>query len=353
MWPGQQPNGDQNAPNPYQQGQGQNAQQQPNPYQQPGPGYPQQGQQGYPQPNPYQQGQPPQGRPPQPNPYAQQPGQQMPGQPWPPQGAPGGPQGPGGGGGGGMSKAAVIAVSAAAAVIAIAVGGFFLFQSGDDSEDTAADKKPAQSSKKQTAGQEKSKDGSDPVHPGWQAVLSDKYYTAFDVPKSAGWKVNPQAVQYVIENDKTKKPVLVMSGTAGFKDKFCEDSPLAVVGTKGAKGSKSDKEAAEVAAANFAIGGFDQKQKGKLTKSGGKPFTNEHGVHGYAASAVVTGAPKKHGCSPTAGKVVTAAFANEHGERVVWVHSTAAGVDGEVPDATIKQMIASLRPYEEPSGTRG
>ncbi|MBO8200512.1 hypothetical protein [Streptomyces smyrnaeus] len=375
MWPGQQqPGGEQNPqqPNPYQQpGYGQ-----PNPYQQPGYGQQPPGQQpGHGQPPAGQPGygqQPPTGQPgygPQQGapsyPYGQQPG--GPGQSgqWGPADMPGGPQSPkgGGSGGGGRKKTVVISIVAAVAVVAATVAGVVVLGGDDDSgKKNEADKsaspsvktKPEKSEDADPGGGGKaSKDPSDPVVPGWQTVVNPKWYSAFDVPDSKDWTLASQGTITGFESDKGKV-LVAMSAPAYYKDNWCKESSRAAVGTKGGQGSKNTKEAARIAAGNFAIAGYDQKQKGTLKVSKAKPFKNKHGIKGHTATAKVTGAPKADKCATSAGKVVTASWINSNGDLAIWVLYTDAGVKDELPDATIKKIMGSLRTYDgggnEPRG---
>ncbi|MCT2593994.1 hypothetical protein LHJ74_29490 [Streptomyces sp. N2-109] len=349
MWPGdQQSGGEQNPqqPNPYQQpGYQQPGYQQPNPYQQPSYGYPPQA--GPEQPNPYQQPVPDQGAYQQPGPGAQQWGATtMPGGPQPPQG------------GGGKSRTTVIAiVSALAVIIAAVVTGVFLLQ--DDKKEDKADDPAKSPSAKESPGKsakpdpkpspEESKDPGDPVVPGWQSVINPKHYSAFDVPETEDWNVASQGTITGFTDDKKPEDLLVaMSAPAYFKEDWCKSSNRAIVGTKGGQGSKNTKEAAEIAASNWAIAAYDQKQKGTLKETGGKSFSNEHGIKGHTATATLTGAPKNGKCGASAAKVVTISWINANDDLAIWVFLTDAGVKDEVPDATIKKMMNSLRSYGEP-----
>ncbi|UNS95704.1 hypothetical protein MMF93_03775 [Streptomyces tubbatahanensis] len=379
MWPGQQqPGGEQNPgeSNPYQQP----GYQQPNPYQQPGygqqpsgqpgygqqpagqPGYGQQpaGQPGYgqqpaEQPGYGQHGQP--GQPP--YPYGQQPGAAGSGQ-WGPAGVPGAPQAPKGGGGGDRKKTVIISAVVAVAVAAAAVTGFMVFGGDDDGKKDEADKsasptaeKPKKTEKADPGGggggEDDAKDPSEPVVAGWQTVINPKWYSAFDVPDTDDWTVESQGTITGFEDDKGKV-LVAMSAPAYYKDNWCKESSRAAVGTKGGQGSKNTKEAAKIAAGNFVIAGYDQKQKGTLKVSKPKAFENEHGIKGHTATATVTGAPKEDKCSTSAGKAVTVSWINTNGDLAIFVLYTDAGVKDELSEATIKKITGSLRNYEAPGG---
>ncbi|WP_181768194.1 hypothetical protein [Streptomyces albidus (ex Kaewkla and Franco 2022)] len=337
MWPQQPPGGEQNPqqPNPYQQP----GSQQPNPYQQPSYGQqpPGQGQ------NPYQQ------------PYGQQPGYgQQAGQQWGQSTLPGGPAGPSGGGK--KSNTTVVAIVSAIAVVAAAVITTVLVVNDDDKKDTAgpdtktsssADPSPGESDGKKPGGGSASKDPADPLVPGWQSVINPKHYSAFDVPKNKDWELASQGTITGFEDDKSGKLLVAMSAPAFYKQDWCERSNRAAVGTKGAQGSRNTKEAAEIAASNFVLAGYDQKQKGTLKESGGKAFKNKQGIKGHIATASVTGAPKKDKCSAD-GKVVAISWLNVNDDLSIWIFLTDANVKDEVPAGTIKKMAASLRSYGEP-----
>ncbi|GAA2067904.1 hypothetical protein GCM10009801_15730 [Streptomyces albiaxialis] len=351
MWPGQQqPGGEQNPqqPNPYQQP----GYQQPNPYQQPAQG---QQQPGYGQPGFGQPGQAPQQG-------YQQPGQS--GQ-WGPASVPGGPQAPQSpkGGGGGNNKTVAISIVAAVAVIGAAVAGFLVLGGGDDDKkDEAKDKKSptaeptsGKKEKKETdpggggGGGGDAKDPSKPQIPGWQTVVNPKWYSAFDVPQTKDWSVESSSVITGFEDDKGKV-LVAMSAPAYYKDDWCKDSSRAAVGTKGAQGSKNTKEAVKIAASNFVLAGYDQKQKGTLKETAPKPFKNKNGIKGHIASAKVTNAPKEDKCATSSGKATAVSWINTNGDLAIWVLYSDADVKDEVPASQIKKMVGSLRNYEAPNG---
>ncbi|MFD7500926.1 hypothetical protein [Streptomyces sp. NPDC059850] len=371
MWPGQQPPGGEQNPqdqNPYQQP----GYQQPNPYQQPGygqqgygqqgnqqPGYGQQGQQ---QPNPYQQPQP--GYPGQPG---QQPGyghpQNQPAHGWnTPSGPAGAPQPPPDK----KKRTATIAIVAAVAVVAAAVITGVVVLNQDDGKDEQAkdDKKPSAPASSSAPAEDPSAGGDEdnpraggdatevkPVIPGWQTVVSPKRHDAFDVP--ANWAVKKPDLSIGFEDDEGN-PLVIMSAPAKYKENACtvkdEDgeeniSGIAGAGTKGAQGAKTEADASKVEAENWVFAGFDQKETGtrKVTKP--KPFKSAHGLKGYTSTATVTGVKKTDKCV-TDGKAVTVTYTDINGDFATWVLYSAKGVKDEVPDATIKKIMSSLRPVE-------
>ncbi|WP_019548810.1 hypothetical protein [Streptomyces sulphureus] len=324
MWPGQQPPGGEQNP------------QQPNPYQQPG----------YGQPNPYQQhgygqqAQPGYGQQDQ-NPYGTNPQ-------WGPASSPG-PQKPSGGKRG--RNTAIAVVAAVAVVAAAVVTGVFVLGGGEDDDEakggapsSTTSASPNQQPTQQPEPQPTKSDGSDPVTPGWQAVVNPKWYSAFDVPKTKDWEVSSPGTITGFEDD-DGKVLVAMSAPAYYKDDWCKSSTRAGVGTKGAQGSKNTKEAARIAAGNFAIAGFDQDQKGSLEQSKPRPFKNKHGIKGHVSTAEITGAPKEDKCSAD-GKVTAVSWINSNDDLAIWVFYSDMNVDDEVPDTTVKKMMASLRSYD-------
>ncbi|MFF1710191.1 hypothetical protein [Streptomyces sp. NPDC058268] len=321
MWPGeQQPGG---GPN-----------QQPNPYQQPG----------------YQQ------------PGYQQPGYQQPA-PWNAPTVPGGPsqapQGNGGGGGGGGSRTKVIAIVAAAAVVvAAAVTGFVVL--GGDKDDSAKPD-PAQSSSAaptRSEGSERGKDrGPKPTIPGWQTVVNPKRGIAFDVPP--GWKLkSADWAGWVAEaDDPEEKPIVAFAAPAYLKEEWCgtdEDrdgatdyTPLAAAGTKGNNGARSTEEAASKDAGLWVYGAFTQPDKKKVSTGAAEPFTTKSGLKGSVVNASSSGVEKKDKCDSD-GKATVFAFKDSEGAFASWSFHGATGVSGEVPDATVRKMLGTVREMKQP-----
>ncbi len=336
MWPGQQqPGGEQNPQDPSR-----------NPYQQPGP----------PQHNPYQQ--------PgyhQPNPYATPPGPTGTAQ-WAAPGAPAGPPVPPDGKG---RRTTVIAISAAVAVVAAAViTGVVVLKDGggkgDEPEPAAKDASPSASApvspSPSAAGPEDNPRAGGEVKPviaGWKVVVNPKRHIAFDVP--AEWDVAPPTAGVTIPDEsdtKDGKLAEAMSGPAYFQRGQCvvknergyEDSySSGITGAKGAQGAKNLQEAAENSAASWAWAMFDQKKKGKFDIGKATPFTSEHGLTGFTATTSANGVPKAHKCS-TDGKAFSVAYKDTSGDFATWIFSGVKGGDGEVPDATIKKIMSTLRP---------
>lgn len=340
MWPGNQPPGGE-----------QNPQDQHNPYQQPG----------YQQPNPYQQpGYQQQ------NPYAQQPGAPGWGAPTVPLGAtrPGPPHGDG-------NRTKIVAIVAALAVVATAgITGFLVL--GGDKDDSAGDapgknvsRSPSTEQQPSTSaptGNPRGDDGEKPLIAGWKTVVNPKWGTAFDVP--ADWTVETPGTFIGFEDEQKGdgSAVVGMSAPAYYKEKWCtsdedkdgrtEDTSLAAAGTKGQQGAKSVEAAARSDSATWAWAGYTDQTKADEKKIViGKPaaFTSKGGVTGSYASSYTQGVVKKGKCDSN-GKATTFAFKNSAGDFVSWTFYGAKGVGDEVPEATIKQIMSTVRLHGEPSG---
>ncbi|MFB7611521.1 hypothetical protein [Streptomyces gardneri] len=373
MWPGQQPPGGEQNPqdqsqNPYQQ----SGYQQPNPYQQPPaqpgypqpptqPGYPQQpAQPGYPQQGYGQQGYPQQPGYQQPNPYQQPtvpqyavPGQAMgPGQP----GAPGP--------GGGKKKSTLVAIVAATAVVVAAgVTGFLVLSEDDDKKPTADGKQPsvaAPSTAPSEAGEpsapplDNPRDGAaqQPTIPGWKVVHNPKYGTLFDVPPE--WEVmKPGLITYFDDEKKPGTPLVTMSSPTRFKKNWCsydvdrngtqETWGLSTAGTKGGQGAKNTSDAARGEAGTWVWGGYAQHMpKSTIKISKPVPYTTKSGLTGSMATATAPGVKKRNKCESD-GKSIAFTFKNTKGDFTTWVLYGPDGVKDELPDATIKQILSTVR----------
>ncbi|WP_435612437.1 hypothetical protein [Streptomyces sp. bgisy159] len=351
MWPGQQPPGGE-----------QNPQAQNNPYQQPG----------YQQPNPYQQ---PGYQ--QPNPYAQQQPQQQPQQPqWGAPTVPGTlqPQPGGGAGGGGGNRTKLVAIIAASAVVVTAgVTGFLVLGGdGDDTDVTGKGQSPSPTatgtaSPEPTApattggANPRSNETEKPTVAGWKVVVNPKWGIAFDVP--ADWEVQSPGVGLGFEWEDDKEPSgygsILMSGAAKYKSKWCsvdsdkdgetEDTPLAVVGTKGASGAKNTDEIAINTPAWWVFGGYTEPDRKSITfDKKATPFKTASGIQGSYAWAQSTNTPQKGKCASD-GKAITFGFKNSNGDFVSWNLHTAKGVKDELPKETILKILSTVRLHGEPT----
>ncbi|OXY91940.1 hypothetical protein [Streptomyces diastatochromogenes] len=345
MWPGEQPPGSGQQHNPYQQP----GSQQPNPYQQPG----------HQQPNPYQQQPNPYGGQ-QPNPYAgQQPnpyaGQQPPApwaQPPAPQPQPGG----------GRTKLVAI-LAAAAVVVAACVTGVLLLggKSDDEARPGPTASSPTSATPSVTDAPRSADDVPKPTVAGWKVVVNPVTGVAFDVP--ADWQVRSKDwITYVTEGTDPQDPdgkfLVGMKAPAVLKAKWCgtdEDrdgktdyTSLANVGTRGNKGAKSTAEVARQDSANWVYGWYTQPDHKKVTTGPVTSYTTASGITGSVATSQSSGVAKRHKCD-TDGKATTFAFKDSDGAMLSWSFFGAKGVSEEVPDATIRKIMRTVRLYDEKS----
>ncbi|WNI26027.1 hypothetical protein [Streptomyces sp. ITFR-16] len=344
MWPGQQPPGGEQNPqdqnqNPYQQPgyQAPNPYQQPASGQQPGYGYPQQGQPGYQQPNPYQQ------------PTVSQ---------YPAPGPPGGPQP-----GDDKKKTTVIAIVAATAVVVAAAvtGVVVLNKKGDDDngknvaddKKTSAPVKPSESASSSEANPRGDADDPKPLVAGWKVVTNPKWGTQFDVP--GDWEVASPGTFSFFEDDKKGdgSPLIGFSAPADYKSKWCVDDndkdgtdenySLAGTGTRGAEGATDAAVNARNEAGTWAWGAYAQHMpKSTIKISKAQQYTTQSGLTGQLVTATAPNVTKKKKCDSD-GKTFAFTFKNSNGAFSSWVLYAAAGVKDELPDATIKKILSTVR----------
>ncbi|WP_399882521.1 hypothetical protein ACGH7X_06535 [Streptomyces sp. BBFR51] len=311
MWPGEQSST--GGPDP----------RQPNPYQQPG----------------YQQ-----------QPYA---GQRQPA-PWnAPTVTSGGPAGgpPGRGTGNGRTKVVAI-VAASAVVVAAAVTGAVLLGGG---EDDGARPGPTASSPASPADDPRGGDDAPrPTVEGWTLVANPDQGIAFDVP--ASWAAQSRDwVTYVAEDDDPdEKPLVGMKAPAVLKEKWCgsdgdrdgsvDYTPLASAGTRGNNGARSTEEIARKDSATWVYGAFTQPDRDKVSTGPVTSFTTASGIEGSVATSRSSGVAKKGKCDVN-GKATTFAFKSADGDLVSWSFFGAADVADEVPDATVRKILATVREY--------
>lgn len=328
MWPEEQPPGGGRSP---QNQRSPEYGEQPNPYLQPG--YHQPGHQ-------------------QPDPYHQPPGPwNVPTVPATTTAAP--PPGDGGG------RTRVIAIVAAAAVVVAAgVTGFAVL--GGDKDDGRAPQPVNSPSQQSSPASDPRGTGDDekPTVAGWTTVVNPERGIAFDVPpewalKSTSW------VTYVAEDDDPEeKPLIGVAAPALLKEEWCasdddkdgskEYTALAAAGTKGNNGAKSPAEAARDDAATWVYGAYTQPDKELVTAGAVESYTTKSGITGSLATASSAGVEKSKKCA-TDGKATVFSFLAPSGDIVSWEFFGAKGVSAEVPDATIRRILATVRLHDTPS----
>ncbi|MGI5427807.1 hypothetical protein [Streptomyces sp. CA-179760] len=323
MWPGKQP--PEGGHEPQQPPAGQPS----NPYLQPG----------YHQTNPFQQ------------PHATNAPSQQPGVPVPPSSS------------GGRSRSTIIAVTVATAVVAAATATGFLLLGSRENDQAGNDPSQASSPQANPSNPRDTGTGTDaetPTVKGWKVVTNPDQGIAFDVPPQ--WALqSPDWVTYVSENDDPDDtPLIGMRAPAYLKEQWCasdedkngsvEHTPLAVTGSRGNNGARSTEEIAGSDPETWVYGQFTQPDKAKVRPATVEPFTTNSGIRGSLGAAWSVGVKKTQKCS-TDGKAWTFAFKNTQGDLASWSFYGAKGVSDEVPEATVRKIAATVRLYQDPSGS--
>lgn len=259
-------------------------------------------------------------------------------------------------GGGSGRRTKVIAVTLAAiVVVASAVTGAVLLGGGSDDEaapDPTASS-PTRSASPSAASDPRNADNAPkPTIAGWKAVVNPERGIAFDVP--ATWTLkSPTWVSYVSEkNDPQDKPIVGMKAPAVLNEKWCgEDTDgdgridytaLATAGSHANNGARSTEEIARADSAAWVYGAYTQPDHKKVSTSPVTSFTTASGITGSLATSQSSGAVRRHKCD-TDGKATTFAFKDSQGDFVSWTFVGAKGVGAEVPDTTVRQILATVR----------
>ncbi|WP_409056379.1 hypothetical protein [Streptomyces sp. SYP-A7185] len=305
----------------------------------------------------------------QPNLY-QQPGYQQPA-PWNAPTLPGGtPQAPQDGGGGGNRTKVVAVVAAAAVVVAAGVTGVLLL-GGDEGDDAQAGPAGSSASASPSASPSADPSGSDdadrrgvgggpkPTVKGWKTVVNVERGIAFDAPpewnlKSRDW------VDAVGEADDEDSILIAMVAPAALKEKWCasdpdrdgveDHTPLAEAGSKGNRTAKSTEQIAVKDSATWVYGQYSQPDRKSVKTSAAQPYTTASGLTGSVATSSVSGIEKTDECR-TDGKATTFGFKDSRGKFASWSFFGAKNVKDEVPDATVRKMLSTVREYDDGSAS--
>ncbi|MEU1515501.1 hypothetical protein ABZ490_25695 [Streptomyces sp. NPDC005811] len=288
------------------------------------------------------------GGPAQPNPYAQ-PGPQGRQPAWnPPTGPPAPPPS-----GGSRTKVVAAAVAGAVLVAAVVTGAVLLI--GGSGEPGPA---PASSSASASA-DPRADATSGPTVAGWKVVVNPERGIAFDVP--ADWALKSTSwVSYVAEDDDPDDtPLVGMKAPAVLREKWCtsdddrdgkaDDTSLASAGSRGNDGAKSTGQIAKADSAAWVYGAYAQPDHAKVTTGPVTSFTTASGLEGSVATSRSSGVDRKGTCDSD-GKATTFAFRTPDGDLASWSFVGASGVDEEVPDATVRKIMGTVRVFE-PSGS--
>ncbi|MFE0105553.1 hypothetical protein [Streptomyces sp. NPDC059009] len=333
MWPGQQnPDGEQNpSQNP------QNAQ---NPYLQPG--YQQQGQGA-------------------PDPHA----------PWNAPTQPVGPSVPpahgggdtGGGGGGRKSdRSRLIALVAAGAVV-VACGVTALFTLGGDKDDEARPEPTKSRTSPTASASDDSNSRADggslkPTVKGWKVVTNPSQGIAFEVP--ADWELETPGYAITGGEAGDEDSILIgMRAPAFLQRQWCMDdtnkdgdtdkTALARTGSRGRGNSKAKTvdEMARQDSRTWTYVAYTQPDKKSITTTPAQSYTTKAGLKGKVATSTSEGVrTTKHGKCDSDGKATVFAFTNPEGDFASWAFVGAKGVKAEVPDATVRKILSTVRLYD-------
>ncbi|RDG38591.1 hypothetical protein [Streptomyces corynorhini] len=281
-----------------------------------------------------------------------------------PNGGPGGDgdSGSGGGGeegGGDRRRTMVVALVAVAAVLMTAgVTGWLVLgrDSGEDGtrKDEATDVSPSPSGPPaRSSGEPK------PVVAGWKTVVNPKTGIAFDVPpewdrKAATW------ASYAVEGGDEEKILVGFAAPAVLKEKWCasddnkdgvdEDTALASAGSRSENSAKDVAEAARKNAELWVYGRYAQPDRTKISNGPVASYTTASGIKGSLATSESSGADRSGKCD-TDGKATAFAFKNSKGDFVSWTFHGAKGVDDEVPDATVREILGTVRLTDGTTGS--
>jgi hypothetical protein len=294
------------------------------------------------------------GQNPQPNPY-RQPGFQQPDpyaqQQTAPWNAPTVTAAPPPGGGGRRTKAVAVVAAAAVAVAAAVTGAVLVGGGGEKPAPGPVPSSASASAAANPRGNETEK----PTVAGWKIVVNPGLGVAFDVP--ADWAPqSPDWATYVTEDDDpAEKPLVAMKAPAVLKEQWCssdddrdgedDHTPLASAGTRGNNGAKNTEEIARADSAAWVYGAYTQPDHDKVTTGPVTSFTTASGLTGSVATSQASGVEKKGKCV-TDGKATTFAFRTPDGDLASWSFFGAKGVGEEVPDATIRDIMGTVRVFQ-------
>ncbi|WP_434594717.1 hypothetical protein [Streptomyces sp. A5-4] len=246
-------------------------------------------------------------------------------------------------------------VSAAAVVVAAGVAGFLVLSGGEDDN---AQPKPTGSASAGSSPSGSATGGDNPragnntgaVVPGWKTVARGAI--AYDVPPQWGLKAKDWVSYVADDRDPEETPLVGFGGAATLKEQWCrsdddrngsqEDTALATVGTRTEGDATSAAEAAASNAELWVYGGYAQPDKNKIKTSAVEDYTTASGIKGSLVTATSAGVDKTGKCA-TDGKAVAFVFRNADNDFKSWTFIGAKGVQDEVPDATVRKILSTLR----------
>ncbi|MFD1657336.1 hypothetical protein ACFSL4_03575 [Streptomyces caeni] len=127
-----------------------------------------------------------------------------------------------------------------------------------------------------------------------------------------------------------------------------EYTPPAAAGSKGDNGARNTEEIAGADPKTWVHGQYTQPDRAVVRSGPVGSFTTESGIRGGLGTVWSAGVEKSKECA-TDGKAMTFAFKNAQGDLVPWSFYGAEDVSGEVPEATVRQIAATVQFAEDPS----
>lgn len=264
----------------------------------------------------------------------------------------------------------LLAVIGGVVALAVIGGGAVFFLKGGDDDKKADDAKGA-SQAPAAPGQDQKPDqpapqgsgqaspgAAQPMVAGWQTQVREEHSFQYDVPgKDDKWRVFPNttAVSYTEDG----KPVVVMTGTANFREGGCSSKAnpdsigeagsgqLATVGTTGGGKDGDLKENARNWAGNWgfmAYGGKSNKPKIEITD---EKAWNKNGIDGWTATAKVTVNNRPSPCVPPTAIVKSIAQKMPDGTFHGWVIYADQGVPDALSTEQIDKIMNTVRPAKK------
>ncbi|MFE9642610.1 hypothetical protein ACFYO0_00300 [Streptomyces sp. NPDC006365] len=114
--------------------------------------------------------------------------------------------------------------------------------------------------------------------------------------------------------------------------------------------AKSTEEIARADSNSWVYGAYTQQEKADIDADAVESYTTKSGITDSVGTAWSTGV-KKSGKCDSDGKSTVVGFKNADGDFAFWWFHGAKGASGEVPDATVKKILSTVRLYTDPSGS--
>jgi hypothetical protein len=196
-----------------------------------------------------------------------------------------------------------------------------------------------------------------PLVPGWQTQTQEEHGFRYDVPPtSEKWKVNDPQIR-ISYTDDNGKPIVVMSGTAEYREGGCASKgpssgafqagkgQLATIGEQGSSGGTLQKNAYNVAG-NWVWAAYGGPTNKNIRISVSTPVRWKHnGIDGYMARATATNIVRPSACVPPKGVAYGISQRLPDGSISEWVIYADQDVPNALTTAQITQIMDTVRPY--------